>query len=78
MTNFANLTATVDDEDLKSRHGEGISRPVPGEPTRLYRLRVRQPGVSPMKVQLYAESAAKALEYGKARWPNAVVTPVRE
>jgi len=74
MTNFANLTAHFDDQEVDSRHGDGISRPVPGEPTQMYRLRVVQAGVSPMRAMLPAESADKALEYGKARWPNAAIT----
>jgi hypothetical protein len=73
MTNFANLTASFDEQKVDSRHGDGISRPVPGESTQMYRLRVVQAGVSPMKAILPAESADKALEYGKARWPNAVI-----
>lgn len=76
MAHYADLTAASDVEDLQSRHGDGISRPVPGEATKPYRLRVVQPGVCPMVVWLNAESATKALAYGKARWPNAVVTPL--
>lgn len=74
MTNFANLTASFDNQDLESRHGDGISRPVPGERTSLFRLRVVQNGVSPMKTTLPAESAERALQYGRARWPNAVIS----
>jgi hypothetical protein len=73
MAHFADLTAAVGVEELQARHGDGISRPVPGEATTAYRLSVVQPGVCPMTVWLHAESAAKAVEYGKARWPNAVV-----
>lgn len=74
MAHFADLTAASEVEEMQSRHGDGISRPVPGEATKPYRLRVVQQGVCPMNVWLHAESAAKALAYGKARWPNAVVT----
>lgn len=73
MTNFADLTAYFDEQDIESRHGDGISRPVPGETTQMYKLRVVQTGVSPMKALLPAESPEKALEYGKARWPNATI-----
>jgi hypothetical protein len=40
----------------------------------MYKLRVVQVGVSPMKALLPAESPEKALEYGKARWPNATIS----
>ena len=73
MSNFANLTTSFDEQDIDSRHGDGISRPVPGETTQMYKLRVVQVGVSPMKALLPAESPEKALEYGKARWPNATI-----
>lgn len=74
MDSFANLTTPFDDADLESRHGDGISRPVPGEATQMYKLRVAQLGVSPMKAMLPAESAEKALAYAHARWPNAVIS----
>lgn len=74
MSHFAELAAHFDVEEAESKHGDGISRPVPGEPTELFRLLVRQTGVNPMKVLFQAETADKALAYGKARWPNAAVT----
>jgi hypothetical protein len=74
MDAFANLTADTADISLESRHGDGISRPVPGEAAHLHALCVSQPGVGLMKVMLMAESPDKALVYAHARWPNAVVT----
>jgi hypothetical protein len=74
MTNFADLTVAFEMQEVDSRHGDGISRPVPGEETQMYGLRVVQSGVSPMKAFLPAESAEKAVEYGKARWPNAKIS----
>lgn len=73
VAHFADLTAAADVETLSSRHGDGVSRPMPGEDTQLYTLRVAQSGVAPMRVCLYAESAQKALAYGSARWPEAKI-----
>jgi hypothetical protein len=53
--------------------GEGISRHVPGEPTRLYRVLVRIPGNTPMKVLVRAESTKRAQKYALNRWPASTV-----
>lgn len=60
-------------EDQPSRNGPGISRPVPGAPTKTYELRVRPLHGSLMKVTLKAESRAHAQRYAQARWPEAKV-----
>ena len=53
--------------------GEGISRPVHGEPTRLYHALVATPGNPPMKVLIRAESAKRAKKYAQNRWPDSNV-----
>lgn len=54
--------------------GQGISRPVKGEKTRLYKLVVRAKGVGLMKVKLRAPSAEEAIKYAKNRWPESEVS----
>jgi len=61
------------DEDDQSRHGEGISRPIPGNPTREFRLLVFKPGSQPMTWITRAESKRHAVRYAEARWPGAEV-----
>ena len=53
--------------------GEGISRHVPGEPTRLYRALVNIPGNTPMKVLVRAENTKRARIYLQNRWPMSTV-----
>ena len=50
--------------------GEGISRPLPGERTKLFTLLVTVEGTNPMKTTIRAATAAKAKLYAKNRWPN--------
>lgn len=63
----------IDDEQLKAKIGEGISRPVEGAKTRKYILLVRLESGQPMRVTLWAETKRHALKYGKNRWPTAAV-----
>jgi len=57
--------------------GEGISRPVKGADTRLYKLLVTSPGSPTMKVMMRAESAAKAKLYASNCWPNSKILVVK-
>lgn len=50
--------------------GDGISRPMPKEQTRMYRVNVKQPGMPLMRVAIPAPSKSKALTYCKNRWPD--------
>lgn len=68
MAEFGNLLWNEEIE-IKSQHGEGISRPVAGAKTKQFRIKVRQVGASPMYVDMKAESKSHALKYAKARWP---------
>jgi hypothetical protein len=55
--------------------GEGISRSLPKERTKLFNLLVTTDGARPMKVSIRAATAAKAKLYAKNRWPdsNAII-----
>jgi hypothetical protein len=68
MAEFGNLLWNEEIE-IKSQHGEGVSRPVAGAKTKEFRIKVRQVGASPMYVHMRAESKSHALKYAKARWP---------
>ena len=68
MAEFGNLLWNEEIE-VKSQHGEGISRPPAGAKTKEFRLTVKQVGASPMYVQMRAETKTLALKYAKARWP---------
>ena len=50
--------------------GAGISRPMPHEKTRSFRLLVTFPKAMPMNVTITAASKAKAIMYCKNRWPD--------
>jgi hypothetical protein len=51
--------------------GEGVSRPKPGQKTRMYRVVVRFATAKPMTAILPAASKRDALKYAKNRWPMA-------
>jgi hypothetical protein len=55
--------------------GDGISRPLPDERTKLFNLLVTMKGSNPMRVTIPAATAAKAKLYAKNRWPdsNAII-----
>ena len=71
------ITFQWDETDPIARHGDGISHPVKGAKTKLYRLLVRGPQMAAMKVHLRAESKSAALSYGHARWPNAAIEVIK-
>jgi hypothetical protein len=53
--------------------GEGISRHMPGETTRLYRALVKIPNNTPMTVLIRAENTRRAEKYARNRWPLSTV-----
>ena len=57
--------------------GEGISRPSPTAKTRLFHLLVKQPGATPMKVSMRAESSKKAKLYASNCWPGSNVMVIK-
>lgn len=67
------ITFQWNDVDRKAQYGDGISHPVKGAKTKSYKLIVRGAQVSPLKVELRAETQKHALRYGRARWPGAVI-----
>ena len=56
--------------------GPGLSRPLPGDRTNPYALRVRPPQQPPMRVVLMASNLDQAIAYASARWPQAAIQPV--
>ena len=60
-------------EDIGSRYGPGISRPLDKERTRQFTLKVTIQTLRPMKWTTQAATADKAKQYGIARWPGATV-----
>jgi len=60
-------------EETISRYGDGISHPKKGVKTKLFKILVRNGQMAAMKVELRAESKRAAINYGKARWPNAAI-----
>jgi len=67
----------VEEDAGKTQHGEGISRAPAGAKTKMFLLTVRQPGATPMKFSIYAETATKAKQYAAARWPMAQLEVVK-
>lgn len=61
------------EEDARSRSGEGISHPKKGARTKMFELLVRDLEAAAMKIQLRAENKTAAIKYCKARWPGAAV-----
>lgn len=51
--------------------GAGISRPKPGQKTRMYRVRVIFKSARPMTALLPAPSRRDVIRYVKNRWPDA-------
>jgi len=51
--------------------GDGVSRPKPGQRTKMYRVSVRFVNARPMTAILPAPSKRDALKYAKNRWPGA-------
>jgi hypothetical protein len=73
MTEFRATLQWIEDEEEKSRHGEGVSRAPAGAKTKEFRLVVKQAGTKPMTLIMRAESKRKAQQYAEARWPSAQV-----
>ena len=57
--------------------GAGISRPMPDERTREYRVNVKQPGMPLLRITIMAPSQEKALSYCKNRWPDCTAEPIK-
>ena len=57
--------------------GAGISRPLPRQRTRPYRMEAARPGSPVMRVTIPAPSKAKAISYCQHRWPDCDVTPIQ-
>lgn len=70
---FSGTMGWMEEEEAKSQHGEGISRPMQGAETSTFRVLVKQYGAAIMSVHMKAESAEHALRYARARWPLAHV-----
>jgi hypothetical protein len=64
------------DNDPRENLGPGLSRPMPGDRTNPYALRVRPPHEPPMRVVLNAADLDQAIVYASARWPQAAIQPV--
>jgi hypothetical protein len=62
------------DDFPEAQYGDGVSRPVPGQATASYKLKVKLPGAKPMTCWLNAESSDRATAYATARWPHALIT----
>ena len=60
-------------EETNSRYGDGVSHPKKGVKTKPFKILVRNGQMAAMKVELRAESKRAAINYGKARWPNAAI-----
>jgi hypothetical protein len=62
-----------EEEEPRPALGEGLSRPKPGESTRLFTVEVKPPGAQRMRWTTPAPSADAALTYASNRWPHADV-----
>ena len=47
---------------------EGVTRPKKDAKTKKFVFIVRDGGVAPLKLSIYAENKTKAMQYAKARW----------
>jgi hypothetical protein len=54
--------------------GEGVSRALPGERTKLFTVLVANKAERPMKATVRAANARKAKLYAGNRWPTATIT----
>jgi hypothetical protein len=61
------------DENTQARSGPGISRPLEGERTKSFTLKITLQSAMPMKWKTKAATATKAKQYALARWPGAKV-----
>ena len=60
-------------EGPEPKLGPGVSRPLPKQPTRDFRLQVKLFGAPAMRITIPAPSKAKALMYCRNRWPDCEV-----
>lgn len=61
-------------QEAEPRLGEGVSRPPADAKTKLFKLRVKEPGYPVMTVTMRAETEKKALLYASNCWPTSTVT----
>lgn len=64
------------EDEPDAKFGAGISRPMTGRSTKLYKLTIKKPASPTMIVTLPAESKRAAIKYAKNRWPAATVEAV--
>jgi len=57
--------------------GNGISRPMPKEKTKMFKLLVTMKSSMPMKVEIRAATAAKAKLYASNRWPGSKAVVIK-
>jgi len=73
MSKFESAAFQWRHDDDGAQYGEGVSRPIPGNRTRQYRIKVHMAQSQPMSVILRAESKSAAIKYAQNRWPNATI-----
>jgi hypothetical protein len=61
------------DDNPSARSGPGISRPLEGERTKSFTLKITLQSAMPMKWKTKAATASKAKQYALARWPGSTV-----
>jgi len=66
-----------DDNHPQALHGDGISHPKKGVKTKPFKLLVRNGQAAPMIWRTSAENQKAAINYGKARWPDAAIEVVK-
>jgi hypothetical protein len=59
-----------DSDEHQPALGPGLSRPLPTETTRPYRLQVKIPSMRPMTITIPAPSRGRAIRYCQNRWPG--------
>jgi len=64
-------------EGPEPKLGPGVSRPLPTQTTRNYRVEVKRPGAPAMRVTIPAPTKAKALMYCRNRWPDCVAEVIK-
>ena len=73
MSKFESAAFQWRHDDDGAQYGEGVSRPIPGNRTRQYRIKVHMAQSQPMSVILPAENKNAAIKYAQNRWPNAKI-----
>jgi len=72
-SDFSVVLPWKENPEHEPKLGDGISRPRPDEPTRLFTVEVKPPGAKSLRLTTPAPSAAAALTYAQNRWPQATV-----